>query len=227
MLLQDNNPTFEKKYPPGTRLELINLSTNKLLAGTVMDIVFPVSPSKADLLQSYTILFNNGATASVPLNEMVGLILWLPVEVCNLDSHDSLLPPFLCLNSKITYEHEEQYHKGYLRKCDGCFRFMFKSHVNKQKEDWSIPLPNFSISWVNLCVDGVLLPGHVSHTFLCSLPSPQLSTFDLVASFVRALNLHPDCPPTLLKALADSHLDWEVWSKSYQEEKGGLQSLST
>jgi hypothetical protein len=55
----------------------------------------------------------------------------------------------------------------------------------------------------------------------------QLSTFDLVALFVSALNLHRDCPLTLSKALANLHPDWEVWLKSYQEEKGGLQSLDT
>jgi hypothetical protein len=114
-----------------------------------------------------------------------------------------------------------------LGRCDGCIRFVFKPHVNKQKEDWSIPLPNLPILWVDLCVKGVLLPGHVSHTFLRSLPSPQVSTFDPVALFVSALNLNCDCPPTLLKSLADLHPDQEVWLKSYQEEKGGLQSLNT
>ncbi len=80
---------------------------------------------------------------------------------------------------------------------------------------------------MDLCVEGFLLPGHVSHTFLRSLPSPQVSTFDPVASFVSALNLYRDCPPTLFKALADLHPDQEVWLKSYQEERGGLQSLDT
>ncbi len=80
---------------------------------------------------------------------------------------------------------------------------------------------------MDLCVQGVLVPGHVSNTFLCSLPSPQVSTFDPVALFVSALNLNHDCPPTLLKSLADLHRDQEVWLKSYQEEKGGLQSLNT
>jgi hypothetical protein len=214
-------------YPPGTRVEQINPSTNKLIVGMVMDILFPVSPPKADSLQSYTILFNNDTTASVPLNEMAGLIPLPPVKVCDLDLHDSHLLPFLRLNSEITYEHEGQYHKGYLEKSDGCFRFVFKSHVNKQKEDWSVPLPNLPISWVDLCIEGVLAPGHVSHTFLHSLPSPQVPIFDPVASFVSALNLNRDCPPTLLKSLADLHLDQEVWLKSYQEEKGNLQSLDT
>jgi hypothetical protein len=86
-----------------------------------MDIHFPVSPSKANLLQSYTSLFDNGTTASVPLYEMAGLIPPPPVKVCDSDSHDSLLPPFLRLNLKITYEHKGQYHKGYLGKRDGCF----------------------------------------------------------------------------------------------------------
>jgi hypothetical protein len=48
-----------------------------------------------------------------------------------------------------------------------------------------------------------------------------------VASFVTALNLHKECPPTLLKALADSHPNREVWLQSYKEEKSGLESLNT
>jgi hypothetical protein len=51
--------------------------------------------------------------------------------------------------------------------------------------------------------------------------------FDPVASFVSALNLHKECPPTLLKALAESHPDREVWLESYKEEIGGLQALNT
>jgi hypothetical protein len=83
-----------------------------------------------------------------------------------------------------------------------------------------------------MCVEGILLPGHISHTFLCSppLPSPSLqgqSTFDPVASFVSTINLHLDCPLTLLKALTDTHPDREIWLQSYQEEKRGLQSLNT
>jgi hypothetical protein len=131
------------------------------------------------------------------------------------------------LNSKITYEHKGQYHKGFLGQCDGVYRFVFKSHVNKCKEDWSVPLPNLLVTWVDMCTEGILLPGHISHTFLHSPASLGQSTFDPVASFVSAVNLHRDCPPTLLKALADSHPDQEVWLASYAEEKGGLESLNT
>jgi hypothetical protein len=116
---------------------------------------------------------------------------------------------------KITYEHEGQYHKGFLGLPDGVYQFVYKSHVNKRKEDWSVPLPNLPSTWVDLCVEGILLPGHISHTFLCSPVSQQQTMFDPVASFVSALNLHKECPPTLLKALADSHPDRAIWLKSY------------
>jgi hypothetical protein len=51
------------------------------------------------------------------------------------------------------------------------------------------------------------------------------STFNPVASFACTLDLHQECPLTLLKALADT--DREVRLKSYYDEKGGLISLDT
>jgi hypothetical protein len=67
-----------------------------------------------------------------------------------------------------------------------------------------------------MCVEGTPLPGHVSQTFLHSPVSPTASTFDPVASFVSAINLHRDCPPTLLQALADSHPNHDIWLASYE-----------
>jgi hypothetical protein len=94
-LLRDNNPTFKEKYPPGTRVECFDSSTNMLLSSTVMDIPFPseVSGDKSDFC--YTILFDNGSTASIPLSEMVSIIPSPPVDVAVTYSQDSLLPPFL------------------------------------------------------------------------------------------------------------------------------------
>jgi hypothetical protein len=163
---------------------------------------------------------------------MAGIIPPPPIDGGSLDSAHSVLPSFLHLNAKITFEHEGQYHKDFLGQRDGSFRFVYKLHVNKRKEDWSVPLPNLPSTWVDMCVKGILLPGHISHTFLCSQTSPSPTsqsplTFNPVTSFVSTLNLHQDCPPTLLKALAHSHPDRKVWLKSYQEEKGGLESLDT
>ncbi len=167
-LLWDTNPSYEEKYPPGTRVECTDSSTNMLLAGTVMDIPFP--SGQEDLEHSYIISFDNGTTDSIPLRNMASMIPPPPVDVGLLDSTESALPPFLRLNSKITYKHEGQYHKGFLGQRDGCFWFVYKSHVNKQKEDWSVPLPNLTSTWVDMCVEGIFLPGHISHTFLCSPP---------------------------------------------------------
>ena len=113
-----------------------------LLAGMVMDIHFPLDPSGDTSIPNYTILFNNGSTASIPLKQMAGIIPSPPINVDDSDSAASLLPPFIRLNSKITFELEEQYHKGFLGLREGVYHFFYKSHINKRKEDWSIPLPN-------------------------------------------------------------------------------------
>jgi hypothetical protein len=105
-LLCDDNPPLDEKYPPGTRVECINPETNMLLAGMVMDIPFPLDPSGDASIPNYTILFDNGSMASIPLKQMAGIIWSPPSNVDDSDSAASLLPPVLRLNSKITFEHE-------------------------------------------------------------------------------------------------------------------------
>jgi len=112
------------------------------------------------------------------------------------------------------------------------YRFSFKTHVKKKTEDWGVDLPHLPYNWADLCTEGILIPGHVAHTFIrnaqSSAPSASfISTFDPVANIVSAINLHRDCPPSLLQALAASHPDREVWLQSYYEEKGGIESLGT
>jgi hypothetical protein len=99
-LLCIDNPRFEEKYPLGTRVERIDSKTNMLLAGTVMDIPFPLNPSGDAFIPNYTILFDNGSKASIPLKQMAGIILSPPINVDDSDSAASLLSPFLQLNSK-------------------------------------------------------------------------------------------------------------------------------
>jgi hypothetical protein len=75
-LLRDDNPHFEEKYPPGTRVERVHPVSNMLCSGTVMDIPFPLSSSlssddSTDL--PYTILFDDGTTCTVPLSKMADL----------------------------------------------------------------------------------------------------------------------------------------------------------
>ena len=140
-LLEDDNPPMEEKYPPGTRVERLDPSTNILLAGTVMDIALSGIVSKSSNVSTYTILFDNGTTASVLLSNMAGIILF-PKVLDNVDDESQpLLPPFTQSNSKITYKHDRQFHRGYLGIQNGVYWFMFKSQVNKRKEDWGVDLP--------------------------------------------------------------------------------------
>jgi hypothetical protein len=146
------------------------------------------------------------------------------------DGSSTLLPPFLSVNSRITYEHEGAYHKGFLtRKSCGIYRFSFKTHVKKKSEDWGVDLPNLPYNWVDLCTEGIMVPSHVAHTFLhsclTSVPSASSlssSTFDPVANIISAINLHLDCPPSLLQALVLSHPDHKIWLQSYYKEKNGM-----
>jgi hypothetical protein len=108
-LLCDDNPHFEEKYPPGTRVERMDPASNMLCSGTVMDIPFPLSSSlssedSTDL--PYTILFDDGTTATVPLSKMADLIPPPLLVSTSPNSVSALVPPFLQLNSEITYEHE-------------------------------------------------------------------------------------------------------------------------
>jgi hypothetical protein len=125
-LLSDDNPSFKEMYPLGMRVERIDPFTHLLLAGTVVDIPFPLVLSSKNSLPHYMILFNNGTTAFVPLGGMAGIIPLPPIDVDDSDSHNSLLVPFLHLNLNITYEYKGHYHKGFLRKWDGIYCFVFK-----------------------------------------------------------------------------------------------------
>jgi hypothetical protein len=116
-----------------------------------MDIPFPIdvsglSEDSTDL--PYTILFDNGITF-IPLSQMANLIPPPLITPSAANSDDSFLPPFLCLNSWITFEHKGQYHKGYLGQLNGVYQFSYKSRVIKRKD---VSLPNLPLTWVDLCV---------------------------------------------------------------------------
>ena len=188
---------------------------------------------------SYQILFDNGTSASIPLPNMQSIIPAPPVPMTDPDEslpeHSSFLLPFLSINSRITYKHEGAYRKGFpVPKPCGMYRFSFKTHVKKKSEDWGIRFPDLPFNWADLCTKGVLIPGHVAHTFICpASPSVFLvsasptPTFDPVASIISVINLHQDFLPSLLQAPAASHPNREVCLQSYYEEKGGNESLGT
>ncbi len=175
-----------------------------------MDI--PINPTTTP---HYLIQFDNGTTSSIPASKMQSLMPKPDVDM--LDS-SHLLPPFLCLNLKITFEHEEQYHKGFpTQLSNGVYCFSYKSYINKKHQDWSILLPNLTSNWHELCLEGVLVPGHTTHSFVC----------ESTANFVSAANLIWEYPRSLLTALADKHPDRDIWMRSFWEEKDSIISMDT
>jgi hypothetical protein len=171
-----STPTSEP-FPLGTWVVDINPDTNATQSGTVMDI--PLDPNTTS---HYLIQFDNGTTSFIPANKMPLLI---PKPDVDMSDTSHLLPPFLHLNSKITYEHNRQYHKGYqIQSSIEKYCFSYKSHINKNKADWSVPPPNLTSNWHELCLEGVLISGHNATLFVC----------ELAASFVSATILIWECP---------------------------------
>ena len=216
-------PVISEPYPPGTRVEEPSSSNNTILRpGTVMDI--PLDPTTSP---HYLILFDDGSTKSVPARDMPSFIP-KPSTTSSESSSSHLLPPFLRVNSKITYEHEGQYHKGYLTKSpDGVYLFSYKSHVNKKHPDWSVPLPNLPTTWHDLCAEGILYPGHSISSFTRDTSLSSQHTPSTSANFVSAASLLRDCPRSLLTALAPTHPDRDTWLRSFNEEKDGIRSEDT
>jgi len=177
-----------------------------------MDI--PIDPTSSS---QYIILFDDGTTKSISARDMPSFIP-KPRTGESVSDSSLLLPPFLRLNSKITFDHEGQYHKGYLTKLpEGIYCFSYKSHVNKKHPDWSVPLPNLPTTWHELCAEGILYPGHSISSLIR----------DTSANFVSAASLLRECPRSLLTALAPTHPDRETWLLSFEEEKNGIKSQDT
>ncbi len=212
-------PAISEPYPPGTRVEEPSSSNDSISrSGTVVDI--PMDPN---LTPQYLVQFDDGTTKSFPASKMASLIP--PPRPSSSDS-SHLLPPFLRLNSKVTFEHEGRYHKGFLSKTpDGPYCFIYKSHINKKHPDWSVPLPNLTTNWQDLCMDGILIPGHSSGSFLRDPSSASRDPSS--ASMVSAASLLRACPRSLLSALAPTHPDRDTWLASFREEKDGIKSQDT
>ncbi len=182
-----------------------------------MDI--PLDPNSSP---QYLIIFNDGMTRAVLATDMPSLI---PKPTTILPDSTHLLPPFLQPGSKITYKHKGQYHKGFLSQSqDGIFRFSFKSHINKKSKEWGVPLPNLTSTWQDLCIEGVLIPGHQPSSF----QRPRLSPYTgASASHVSAVHLKHKCPRSLLTGLHPTHPDRDTWMASFREEKSGIKSQNT
>jgi hypothetical protein len=78
----------------------------------------------------YLIMWEDGTARSVLAANMPSLIPKLAVTPSD-STH--LLLPFLQPGSKITYEWDGQYNKGFLNQSpNGVYPFSYKSHINKK-----------------------------------------------------------------------------------------------
>jgi hypothetical protein len=116
-------PKWRKSTLPGLGLSALTPPLIYAVGEHCHGYPFPGDLS-LDTALFYTILFNNGISMSIPLLEIADIIPKPPVDIATSNSQDSLLPPFLGLNSKITYEHNRTYHNGYLGLQDGVYWFV-------------------------------------------------------------------------------------------------------
>ena len=54
----------------------------------------------------------------------------LPDPLSPATKNNPLLPDFLQLKKKITYEHDGQHNQGNIGQRDGIYRFVYKRHAN-------------------------------------------------------------------------------------------------
>ena len=166
-----------------------------------MDI--PLSGAPEDGTQKYLVQFDDGTSTEVPLVDMPTIAQQPPASPVEDDGRRDL-PEWLFPNSKVTFEYQGEYHKGYVGVKDGVYRFSYKRHPNVRQEEWGVPIPDLRSNWTQLNRESVLLLGHVASSF-------RRGTADPVASIVSAVNLHStDAPSSLLQALADDHPDRKV-----------------
>ena len=229
---RDRTDPIPESFPPGSQVT-IESSTSPSQRGTVQTIpslwTSSISSSTdehnsaADNNMKYTILFDDCTSANIPFVDLAKpTSTTAPPSPLTGDPFDGL-PHFLKRGTKVTLDHNGQFCKGYLSHSPvGGFTFDVRQNARSIKVDWQLPLPEFKCIWSTLVREDVLIPGHSTvSSFLC----PSSTNNALSANFVSAKNLLGPCPASLLQALHPSNPDRDIWLRSYEEEKGGLESL--
>mmetsp|Transcript_44336 Transcript_44336/g.94371 ORF Transcript_44336/g.94371 Transcript_44336/m.94371 type:complete len:254 (-) Transcript_44336:686-1447(-) len=141
-LYRDAVPRQDEPFPPGTRVDYFGESIKTLRCGTVVDI--PMDPTVPESERAYLVQLDSGQSVSVPVGDMPKYLPRRPTKAAvNADAAaDAQLPSFLQVNQKITYEKDGEYHKGYLKKNGGLYRFVYKRHPLSKNEEWGVDLPD-------------------------------------------------------------------------------------
>ena len=103
----------------------------------------------------YLLQHHDGATITKTLIEMNKLVD-SPINTTQLVPNPSLplvdsLPAWLQHGSKVTYNHEGEFHKGFIMiLADGTARFSCRRQKSSRTESWGLTLPNLVTEWPSL-----------------------------------------------------------------------------
>jgi len=183
----------------------VNIEINEsLVRGTIKTgpMVLPTqvhnaaltSPSAAPPSNEYTISLDDGTTNYVKFEGLIEDSSTNNQPSPEVPASFTGLPHFLQLGSKVTMDHADAFHKGFLSYAkEGGYTFDVRRNSQSQKVEWQVPLPNFKQNWTNLVGEDVLIPGHSTvSSFLPSSTSNNTPSTD----FVSAKNLFDQCPPS-------------------------------
>jgi hypothetical protein len=174
----DKNPPVEEPFPLGTRVERLDWTTNIILAGTVMGMIPLSTDSSGSQVYHF---FDNGTSASIPLDEKPSLIPLPPVLVLAPEDssqdpiHLSFLPSYLStvelrMNTMVLTT------KGFLLANLAGPTVLVLRHTSRRR--WRIGASTFPIyllrGWISaqrgFLLLAMLCTCFSAHLLLCSLP---------------------------------------------------------
>ena len=181
---------------------LVIASDESSTKGTIRNIPLPSDDSTTDDPTKYTIQLDNGTTVEADFHQLADPSKTSTTidKVSYTNARILGLPHDLQPNSKVTFDHNGAFHKGYLiHSQEHGFSFEYCHHPQATYPEWAVPLPNFLLSWPTLMAEDLLFPGHSTvSSFL--RPSSTRSTGTspaALANFVSASGLQLPCPSSL------------------------------
>ena len=204
-LYRNRTDPSPEPFPPGTR---VHIKLNGTIArGTIRNMPMVLTPlvqtaavpthDTAPSQSDYTITLDDVKTRIVTFEDLTQETSPTNPASATIPEAFEGLPHFLQMGSKITMDHAEIFHKGFLGYIkERGYTFDIRRNSRSTKVDWSVPLPQFKQNWTNLVGEDIIIPGHSTvSSFLQSTTSNNAPS----ANFVSAKNLLGQCPPPFCK----------------------------
>ena len=227
-LYRHSHKNTPEQYPSGMILKLSRKDDDPADYTTAIVSSIPIRNSAGNAVPNqYILQHHNGSTftkklskrdkvADSPINKTRS------VPTPSLPLSDSL-PIWLQHGCKITYNHDGEYHKGFIMiSDDGATHFSCQRQKSSRTELWGMALLNLVTEWPSLTCDNIIQSTWDVLLFLRPSTAARISALFISVSHVSAHNLKAPYPLSLLKALHEDFLDCSIWHDSYPEEKNGL-----